>query len=107
MNCSHRAFLILANVHLTFANIGECLLEFRQYWRMSTRLSPVYPLNIRQLAKVRWTLANIPTGLSPIIGESLIGELPASHIYSPSFLNCQSSIQLRIKITMAEKEVHL
>jgi hypothetical protein len=43
-------------------------------WRISTELSPMYPLYFRQLADVHWTFASIPSGFSPIIGESLIGE---------------------------------
>jgi hypothetical protein len=61
----------------TFANrtfaIGESPLYFRQYtlsnfanWRMSTVLSPIYPLEFRQLTKVHSTFANIPAGISPI-----------------------------------------
>ena len=61
----------------TFANwtfaIGERPLYFRQYtsctvanWRMSTILSPVYPLNSRQLANVHYTFASIPFEQSPI-----------------------------------------
>ena len=33
-------------------------------------------LEIRQLAKVQVTFANTSAGFSPIIGESLIGEVP-------------------------------
>jgi hypothetical protein len=50
----------------TFA-IGECPPYFRQYtlmtfanWRDSTLLSPIYPHNFRQLARVHYTFANIP-----------------------------------------------
>ncbi len=49
----------------TFAN-GESPLYFRQYtimtlasWRESTVLSPVYPYDFRQLARVYRTFANI------------------------------------------------
>jgi len=34
--------------------------------------------DFRQLAKVQWTFASISSGFSPIIGESLIGEVPDS-----------------------------
>ncbi|CAF2029378.1 unnamed protein product [Rotaria magnacalcarata] len=50
----------LVNVPHTFANIGQC------------------PHDFRQLAKVRWTFASAPFGLSPIIGESHIGEVSAA-----------------------------
>ncbi|CAF1511315.1 unnamed protein product, partial [Rotaria magnacalcarata] len=52
--------VIIVNVPHTFANIGQC------------------PHDFRQLAKVRWTFASAPFGLSPIIGESHIGEVSAA-----------------------------
>ncbi|CAF1409034.1 unnamed protein product, partial [Rotaria magnacalcarata] len=52
--------VIIVNVPHTFANIGQC------------------PHDFRQLAKVRWIFASAPFGLSPIIGESHIGEVSAA-----------------------------
>jgi len=37
-------------------------------WRISTELSPIYPLYFRQLADIHWTFANIPAVLSSIGG---------------------------------------
>ena len=55
----------------TLAN-GESPVYFRQHtlstldsWRECTRLSPVYPLDLRQLASIHCTLANILFTLSP------------------------------------------
>ncbi len=41
------------------------------HWRKYSELSPIHPLKFRQLAKVKWTFANIPHGNSPI-GESRV-----------------------------------
>jgi hypothetical protein len=76
-----------AIVRLTFSSIKECIVEFRQYCRKFSRLSPIgesvgmywrkfgglSPIGECpevELAEVQWTFAN---GESPV-GESLIGE---------------------------------
>ncbi len=66
----------------SFANIGEHPYDFRQlanvqqvYWRISTWLSPIGECPGAILANVHMTFAN---GESPV-GESHIGELPATH----------------------------
>ncbi len=85
---------IFANVPPVLSPIGEYPLNFRQYtlctfanWRISTELSPIYPLYFRQLADIHWTFASIPSGFSPIISESLIGEVPESLLKTNSSKN--------------------
>ncbi len=64
---SSRKFANMTFANRTFAN-GESHVDIRQ-WRKSCGHSPIYPPDIRQLAKVRWIFASIPAGHSPI-GES-------------------------------------
>ncbi len=66
-------------------SIIENRFDFRQFtpcifanWQKFSGLSPIYPLEIRQLAKVQWAFASTSSGFSPIIRESLIGEVPDS-----------------------------
>ncbi|CAF3956354.1 unnamed protein product, partial [Rotaria magnacalcarata] len=76
--------VIIVNVPHTFANIGQC------------------PHDFRQLAKVRWTFASAPFGLSPIIGESHIGE---ELTYSPSTKQQRISgvsVQRTINVSITE-----
>jgi len=97
----------LAKVQWTFANIslenspiGESSVGFRQYihwkfanWRKFSGLSPIYPLEIRQLAKVQWTFASTSSGFPPIIGESLIGEVPDSPFFSVTYRQFKLSVK--------------
>ncbi|CAF1491172.1 unnamed protein product [Rotaria magnacalcarata] len=82
--------LPLTKIYITFVDylcgyspIGESSMDFRQYisekfanWRTSSELSSICPMEIRQLAKVQWTFVSVSHGNSPIIAESLIGEVP-------------------------------